>query len=107
MATFEEKVAAGRQPCCIPGCRRTFKPDGSRETICGVHWRLAPKSWRRIHVRARKAAEAARQKYVAMSRSLDEAAFKAASDAYLAQWNRADRLWDRIKRKITEKVVGL
>lgn len=40
-----------RLRCCVPFCRRTFKrePGDSDdvEIICGIHWRLSPKSWRR------------------------------------------------------------
>jgi hypothetical protein len=51
---------AERCGCCITGCRRTFKrpadwPEGSR-TICGRHWRMAPKSWRRRYTLFRRVA---------------------------------------------------
>lgn len=47
MASYAEKIAAGRLPCCVPGCQRTFKDDGSSEILCGVHWRGAPARLRR------------------------------------------------------------
>jgi hypothetical protein len=47
MASYAEKIAAGRLPCAIPGCQRTFKPEGSTEIICGAHWKLAPAHKRR------------------------------------------------------------
>lgn len=40
---------AGRQPCCIMGCRRTFKDEGYSEVICSQHWRLVPSYMRRRH----------------------------------------------------------
>lgn len=39
-------MAADRLACLVPGCRRTFKDDGSTEVICGRHWRAVPKVMR-------------------------------------------------------------
>lgn len=37
-----------RVGCSVPFCRRTFKRvHEHEEVICGKHWRLAPKRWRR------------------------------------------------------------
>lgn len=37
-----------RVRCSVPFCKRTFKRQHPDEvTICGKHWRLAPKQWRR------------------------------------------------------------
>lgn len=51
---------ADRIGCCITGCRRTRKrpagwPRGTL-TICGRHWRMAPKSWRRRYTLFRRIA---------------------------------------------------
>lgn len=40
-------VVGGRIRCLVPGCGRTFKVERDIAfTICGKHWRLAPKAWR-------------------------------------------------------------
>lgn len=38
-----------RLQCLVPGCRRTFKVPELEVawTMCGKHWRLSPKLWRR------------------------------------------------------------
>lgn len=35
-----------RVACCVPFCRRTRKPDGYPEWICGKHWRMVRKRTR-------------------------------------------------------------
>lgn len=40
------KSPSDRIPCCIDGCRRTFKSDhagGATELMCGKHWRAVGK----------------------------------------------------------------
>jgi hypothetical protein len=53
-------MPADRDGCCITGCRRTFKGDAGdaegRLVICGRHWRMAPKSWRRRYTLFRRIA---------------------------------------------------
>jgi hypothetical protein len=109
MAPYDEKIAAGRQPCVIPGCRRTFKPEGHRETICRNHWLMVPSSRRRVYSRVRKAWEHAASVYSGLAQVAGDhrAKFEAAEQEFLRIDNRADRLWERIKRQIIERAVGI
>lgn len=43
-----------RHACVIPGCRRTCKPSGFSEWICGKHWTAVPKSMRRAYARSKR-----------------------------------------------------
>jgi hypothetical protein len=38
-----------RTPCINPRCRRTFKPEGSTEFICGKCFKLLPEATRKGH----------------------------------------------------------
>lgn len=83
-------TAAARIQCCIPFCRRTRGGrkgdplrDGS-EWICGEHWRLVPRRQRQAYGR------------------------------YAREWRRfgawepaAARLWRWIKRRATERAMGV
>lgn len=44
-----------RRQCLIPGCRRTHKPlPRCTEWICGKHWPLVPKQFRRAYAHAKR-----------------------------------------------------
>lgn len=43
-----------RLSCLVPGCRRTCKPLPYREWICGKHWPLVPKQFRRAYAHAKR-----------------------------------------------------
>lgn len=83
----------GRNPCCIPGCGRTFAhntenadgrgaEDYSWIIICGRHWRLVPRYMRDIVSRVRR--DARRQGWTQRNR------------------RRHGRLWERCRRAILE-----
>lgn len=64
--------------CSVPSCRRTRKPNGYAEWICGDHWRSVPKEARRVYLTAKRAG---------------------AGDA--------SRRWERCKRMAIEAATGL
>lgn len=103
MASFEEKIAAGRLPCAIPGCRLTFADDGSEEIICGKHWRLAPAKWRRQVTLLRR-------RYRAICGDSSYWDFPPGSRGRMEGF-RVYRLflkaWSRCKRRAIEKAMGL
>ena len=109
MPSYDEKIAAGRKPCQIPGCRRTFKPGDYNELICGEHWRLAPLARRKVYARVRKAWEVASVEYARFAAISDTHPDEHAEAAgkFVALESRCDRLWERIKQQIIERVVGL
>lgn len=66
-AVYRCERHVGRNPCCIPGCRRTYAhaqadkdgrgpEDYSWRLICGSHWRMAPKFMRDAVSRVRRSA---------------------------------------------------
>lgn len=82
-----------RVACCITGCRRTFKreagdADGVR-VICGRHWRMAPKSWRRRGTLFRRAMNSSRN--------------PGRADRAAMAW---DRTWERCRRYIEDVIAG-
>lgn len=85
-------LPADRVGCCITGCRRTFKRDaridGDYQTICGRHWRMAPKLWRQRGTKFRRA----------MNRVGHAKADKAAW-----AWHRT---WERCRRYIEDVIAG-
>jgi hypothetical protein len=71
----------GRMLCLVPFCRRTRKDDGRfDEWICGKHWTLTPRSWRRGLFLFRR--RGVHHELVA-------------------------RMWDRLKRVAIERAAGL
>jgi hypothetical protein len=81
-------VPTDRIACCVPGCRRTYKRDGTAsEIICGKHWRLADKSLRRRSLRIRNLG----RKLDWPERILD------------IEW----RIWDRVKTLAFERALGI
>lgn len=103
MPSYEEKIAAGRLPCCIVGCRSTFADDGSSEIICGKHWRLAPAKWRRQ-------VTVLRRRYRNLCGDGGWTDFPAGSPKRL-EAVRLFRLfhsaWDRCKRRASQRAMGL
>jgi hypothetical protein len=88
MPPLDGVAAAGRIPCCIVGCRRTFKNDrGYVEFMCGNHYRLADSTLRRL--RTKVARRAKHQGWTQHNLTID------------------DWLWRRIKRQATERAMGL
>jgi hypothetical protein len=67
-----------RLPCCVPFCRRTTARNFV-EWICGEHWRLTNKNWRRKFFLFRR------------RRRHDLEA----------------RMWQRLKRQAIERAAGL
>lgn len=103
MPSYEEKIAAGRLPCCVPGCQRTFKPEGSTEVICGKHWRAAP-------ARLRRRVQRLRQLYRVRFGDNAPWAYPAGSPARLKAVQ-ASRLftaaWQACRTAAIEKAMGL
>lgn len=78
-----------RIACCVPFCRRTCRNDrGWAEWICGNHWRLVPKQYRRAY-----------QRFLRHRR-------KPPRDTVLTA-SAGDRLWSRVKRAAFEAAGGI
>lgn len=99
-----KEVAGPRLRCCVPFCGRTFRNDeGCAEVICGKHWRLAPKAWRRRYGllrrrRLKRYGENASWLYPAGSEARIECV---RLDTLL------DKLWARLKAAAIETAGGL
>lgn len=90
MTSFEEKVAAGRIPCIVPGCGRTYKnehPGEEHELVCGKHWKLADRTARDLHTRLRKKGLKS-----GWTMRLER----------IWQWN-----WKRLRKQIIERAMGI
>lgn len=72
--------------CIVPFCRRTTKPDGFREWICGPHWRPVSKRLKRLHAASKRRHR----------RAPDQATHA-----------RCDRVWALCKRHAIEAAGGL
>lgn len=100
---YEDKIAAGRLPCLVPGCQRTFAPDGSTEIICGQHWKAVPK-------RLRRRVEWIRRRYRAKFGDVSAWSFPAGSPKRLeaVRYIRAFRAaWGAAKTSAIEKALGI
>jgi hypothetical protein len=112
-----------RIPCSVPFCRRTASRDrhpNCTEIICGKHWRLASKKARSFKVKAERAYERARSRCEAISAEGDECArhnggvhtgiierFRAAADVRDKAAQRCRRAWERCKRQVIERAMGI
>lgn len=88
-------LAAGRVPCCIFGCRRTFKKDVADmhrpvedlEYMCGDDYRRVDPVIRRLRAKLRR---------------------RARKSGWTAQLEKIDNwLWHRAKRQATERRMGI
>jgi len=80
-------TAAPRVLCIVPYCRRTAKRlDAHHEWICGKHWSLVPRAYRRAYARAKRR-------------------FKVRQTLLL--WKCSGMLWSRCKRAAIERAVGI
>lgn len=75
-----------RISCCVPFCRRTRANPGFTEWICGKHWTSLPKDRRRVYGRLK-----GRWRRFGGPEAQD----------------RANRVWDRLKRQAIELAVGI
>lgn len=103
MASFEEKIAAGRIACCVPGCKRTFAPEGYTQIMCGDHWRGAP-------ARLRQRVSRLRRLYRARFGDNASWVYPAGSPQRLkaVQASRLfQKAWDACRDAAIEKAVGL
>lgn len=104
MTSYEEKIAAGRIPCCVPGCRRTFAPEeGSSEIMCGDHWRTVPAYRRRRH-------RALIARYRRLYGDTAYWLFPAGSPKLLGAVklnNMCAQAWRLIKKAATERALGI
>jgi hypothetical protein len=67
-----------RTRCCVPFCTHTTAHEFG-EWICGEHWRLTSRTWRRRLFKARR-----------------------------KRWHDlADRMWLRLKRQAIERAAGI
>lgn len=90
MPSFEEKVKAGRIPCLVPGCQRTYvdkHPGEPHELVCGHHWKLADKKTRELHYKLRREG-----KRFGWTMRLER----------IWQWN-----WKRLRTQIIERAMGI
>jgi hypothetical protein len=85
--TDDELARLGRQRCCVPGCRRTYRDDGYSEIMCGKHWRLADRKLRRL-----------------VTRVLVKGGRRGWPDRLLLLH---DRLWQKGKAQAIERAMGL
>lgn len=92
------------------GCRRSFKSEfPGQEVMCGKHWRLAPQPMRRVLARSLRRW---RKAYTAYERAPPgdgsrEHPKAVALRACEARERAHFRLWNRIKRYVTDVVVGI
>jgi hypothetical protein len=87
-------MKAGRIPCCVPFCGRTFKAEGGDvELMCGKHWRLARPALRRRHTRVVRRCRAA----------ILKKDWRTAERA----WRLENAIWAAIKRQATEVAAGI
>lgn len=68
-----------RLRCLVPFCRRTTRAGRYREWICGAHWRLTSRAWRRRFFLFRRR----------------------------GRQDLEDRMWLRLKRQAIERAMGL
>jgi len=73
-----------RLGCCVPWCKRTTPRTEFTEWICGKHWPLIDKRYRRAYGRAARRWR-----------------------RYRVGGERAARLWRRIKRQAIERAAGI
>lgn len=100
----------GRIPCCIPGCRRTFKrePDDAEEVrvICGRHWRMADTRLRNRHKqllrRYRKLDRMWARRHLAIERSGKYVKLCATMHRATMQCHTA---WERVREDVTIKAA--
>lgn len=101
MSTYVEKIAAGRKPCQVPGCGRTFK--GGGEHLCRRHWLMVPPYQRRRMSMLRR-------RYIAVCGSDSYWVFPAGSHKRMQGariWRLFMAAWEACKRSAIQRAVGI
>lgn len=96
-----------RVHCSVPFCKRTRRPNGSDEWVCGKHWALVPRQTRAAYNLAKR-----RSRRIIARKPLYREYWKLSpgSPARLsavAMWRRVDSAWERCKREAIERAAGL
>lgn len=79
-----------RIPCVVPFCRRTRKPNGAREWICGRHWPL-------VDIRAKRKLARLRR---LLRRCRSQRQWQIAANLFDVQW-------ELCKRQAIERAAGI
>jgi hypothetical protein len=94
-----------RLSCCIPGCRRTFKPGACGDAtviMCGRHWRMGDEAMRNRHKQVRKRLRWFQRKFRLGHKISRRPRFDAAWDR--AAW--ANHFaWERVRHDVEIKVA--
>src|SRR3569833_3213822 len=99
---MSRSIDANRIPCCVPYCRRTRKPDGHEQWICGIHWRLVPLA---VKAEYRLARRRARRILDRRPEYREYWKLKPGSPERLrahAMWQQLDQVWVKCKRVAIE-----
>lgn len=92
------KIEIARKPCIVPfcACSVAHMPHLGSEVICPKHWRLIPRADRRAYNDKKRAV---------VAKMCSESA--AASAELFKEVTEVNRLWNKLKRQVIEKAVGI